>query len=55
VAVPLADLDPDFKHPITNEPLETIADRLRPEAELTHREDIEAILKALIENTSVGY
>jgi 2-amino-4-hydroxy-6-hydroxymethyldihydropteridine diphosphokinase len=52
VAVPLADLDPEFKHPITNEPLSAIADRLRSGAELTPREDIEEILRSLLENSS---
>jgi 2-amino-4-hydroxy-6-hydroxymethyldihydropteridine diphosphokinase len=40
LAVPLAELAPDFHHPITGESLQQIADRLRSEAILTLREDI---------------
>lgn len=53
LALPLADLDPGFKHPITDEALSEIANRIRPEAELTPRDDIAGILRALLENTSV--
>jgi 2-amino-4-hydroxy-6-hydroxymethyldihydropteridine diphosphokinase len=42
LAVPLAELAPDFLHPITGEPLREIADRLRPGAQLTPRPDISA-------------
>jgi 2-amino-4-hydroxy-6-hydroxymethyldihydropteridine diphosphokinase len=49
VSVPLADLEPGFKHPITDESLETIANRLRPVAELTPREDIAAVLRSLLD------
>jgi 2-amino-4-hydroxy-6-hydroxymethyldihydropteridine diphosphokinase len=40
LAIPLAELVPDFPHPVTGEPLCEIADRLRPGAELTPRPDI---------------
>jgi 2-amino-4-hydroxy-6-hydroxymethyldihydropteridine diphosphokinase len=49
VAVPLADLDPDFEHPISAEPLVAIANRLRPGAELHPREDVGGTLKSLIQ------
>jgi 2-amino-4-hydroxy-6-hydroxymethyldihydropteridine diphosphokinase len=45
LAVPLADLDPGYIHPITGETLDAIANRLRPGAKLTAREDIEQKLK----------
>ena len=41
LAIPLADLDPGFEHPITGESLAAIANRLRQEADLTRREDVE--------------
>lgn len=40
VAVPLAELDPGFRHPITGETLARIAARLRSGSELTMRADI---------------
>lgn len=52
LAVPLADLDPGFEHPITGEPLDVIAKRLRSSAELTPREDIEKELQSLFKRTS---
>lgn len=53
LAVPLADLDPGFKHPITDETLEQIASRVRSEAELTPREDIAVILRSFLQNPTV--
>ncbi len=40
LAIPMAELAPDFPHPLTGESLQTIADRLKDEAELTLREDV---------------
>ena len=40
LAIPIAELDPGFRHPETSEPLQTIADRLRPGAKLRLREDV---------------
>jgi len=48
LAVPLAELDPGYLHPITDETLEQIAVRLRPEADLTAREDIAKIIRSLV-------
>ena len=41
LAIPLAELDPDFIHPITKERLSVIAERLLPSADLTPRPDIQ--------------
>jgi 2-amino-4-hydroxy-6-hydroxymethyldihydropteridine diphosphokinase len=41
LAIPMAELDPDFIHPITQERLSDIANRLMPTAELTPRPDIQ--------------
>jgi 2-amino-4-hydroxy-6-hydroxymethyldihydropteridine diphosphokinase len=35
LAIPLAELEPAFRHPTTGETLESIAEQLRPEAQLT--------------------
>jgi len=40
LAVPLAELDPGFPHPVTGETLESIARRLRTETTLTPRPDV---------------
>jgi 2-amino-4-hydroxy-6-hydroxymethyldihydropteridine diphosphokinase len=40
VAVPLADLAPDFRHPVTGETLRAIAGRLRPGSALRERTDV---------------
>lgn len=40
LTVPMAELAPDYLHPVTGEALQAIADRLRPEAKLTPRLDI---------------
>lgn len=40
LTVPMAELAPDYLHPVTGEALHVIADRLRPEAKLTPRLDI---------------
>jgi 2-amino-4-hydroxy-6-hydroxymethyldihydropteridine diphosphokinase len=45
LAVPMAELAPDLPHPITGEPLQTIADRLRHTAALTPRPDIDERLQ----------
>jgi hypothetical protein len=36
----MAELAPDYLHPVTGEALHAIADRLQPEAKLTPRLDI---------------
>jgi 2-amino-4-hydroxy-6-hydroxymethyldihydropteridine diphosphokinase len=48
VAVPMAELDPSFRHPITGEKLQTIADRLRPEASLKPRLEITNLLRRIL-------
>jgi 2-amino-4-hydroxy-6-hydroxymethyldihydropteridine diphosphokinase len=45
LAIPIAELAPDFRHPLTGETLEQIANTLRPNATLTLREDITERLK----------
>ena len=40
LAIPMAELAPDYIHPITGESLKDIADRLRPSATLLPRPDI---------------
>lgn len=40
LAVTLAELDPEFVHPLTGEPLRRIADRLRESARLTPRPQV---------------
>lgn len=40
LAVTLAELAPDFRHPVTGETLRAIADRLRPSARLVLRADV---------------
>ena len=52
LAVPLGDLDPGFKHPITDETLDLIASRIRSEAELTPREDIALILRSFVSDAN---
>jgi 2-amino-4-hydroxy-6-hydroxymethyldihydropteridine diphosphokinase len=42
LAVTLAELKPDFPHPLTQVPLQAIADRLRCAANLTERPDVRA-------------
>lgn len=39
-AAPIAELDPEFRHPVTGEPLGHIARRLRKGATLTRRDDV---------------
>ena len=48
LAVPLADLDPGFMHPIMGETLGAIADRLRHSSQLEVRKDIKQDLILLI-------
>jgi 2-amino-4-hydroxy-6-hydroxymethyldihydropteridine diphosphokinase len=47
LAVPMAELDPEFIHPETGETLQEIAQRLMPQAEMTVREDVSAEVKKL--------
>jgi len=35
LAIPLAELDPDFRHPVTGQSLAAIAERLKPDSALT--------------------
>lgn len=44
LAIPLAELAPDYIHPVTGESLKDIADRLRPSATLLPRPDVAARL-----------
>ena len=46
LAVTLAELAPDFPHPVTGEPLGAIAERLRPGADFRPRPDVAARLPA---------
>jgi 2-amino-4-hydroxy-6-hydroxymethyldihydropteridine diphosphokinase len=48
VAVPMAELAPSFLHPIDGETLQTIADRLRPEASLRPRLEITDRLRRIL-------
>lgn len=48
LAVPLAELDPGYLHPITDETLEQIANQLRPEVDLSAREDVAKILRTIV-------
>jgi 2-amino-4-hydroxy-6-hydroxymethyldihydropteridine diphosphokinase len=52
LAVPLAELDPTYVHPVTNELLSEIAERLRSGANLQLREDVTSMLAAMVENTN---
>ncbi len=45
VAVPLAELAPDFRHPISGERLSLIAERLRPQAILTPLPELTASMR----------
>jgi len=45
LAIPMAELAPNYLHPVTSETLQQIADRLRPNAALTLREDVTEQLK----------
>jgi len=51
LAIPLAELDPDFVHPITGESLQEIANRLNPSVELILREDVTEQIHEAIENS----
>ena len=44
LAIPIAELAPDYIHPITGDTLKDIADRLRPSANLLPRPDVAARL-----------
>jgi 2-amino-4-hydroxy-6-hydroxymethyldihydropteridine diphosphokinase len=52
LAVPLAELDPHFLHPLTGETLQGIADYLIPHAKLTLREDITKVIQEIIRSPS---
>ena len=45
LAIPMAELAPDFRHPITGETLKQIADKLQPTSTLNLREDVTKRLK----------
>jgi len=40
MAIPLAELDPHHRHPVSGESLDSIAERLRPQAALTARPEV---------------
>jgi 7,8-dihydro-6-hydroxymethylpterin-pyrophosphokinase len=40
IAIPLAELDSDHRHPVSGESLGSIAERLRPRAVLTPRPEV---------------
>jgi 2-amino-4-hydroxy-6-hydroxymethyldihydropteridine diphosphokinase len=44
IAIPLAEIDPDFIHPITDEPLQVIAERMRPVRNLQVDENLSQII-----------
>jgi 2-amino-4-hydroxy-6-hydroxymethyldihydropteridine diphosphokinase len=48
LAIPLAELAPDFPHPITREPLHEIAERLRSGAQLSLQSEISKKLQDLV-------
>jgi 2-amino-4-hydroxy-6-hydroxymethyldihydropteridine diphosphokinase len=52
LAVPMAELAPDFRHPITGETLQQIADKLSLATSLTLREDITKQLKEAVSASS---
>lgn len=45
LAVPLAELDPNFRHPITKESLAIIAERLRPTSQLKLEEELSLAIR----------
>ena len=47
LAVTLAELAPDFRHPLTGETLSAIAERLRPLADLRPRPDVAQLIPAV--------
>jgi hypothetical protein len=47
--VTLTELASEFAHPVTGECLRAIADRLRPTANLTLREDVTSAVRQAIE------
>jgi 2-amino-4-hydroxy-6-hydroxymethyldihydropteridine diphosphokinase len=52
LAVTIAELAPEFPHPVTGEPLSAIAERLRPQAILTARPDVATALSKGTEGRS---
>ena len=48
VAVPLAELEPEFAHPLDGRTLATLAEHLRDTAKLARRTDVEAELTPLV-------
>ena len=48
LAVPMAELAPSFPHPTTGETLQSIADRLRPEASLKPRPELTNRLRRIL-------
>jgi len=48
LAIPLAELAPEFRHPSLDETLRQIADRLRPESKLVHSPDLSEKLSGLL-------
>ena len=52
LAVPMAELDPNFLHPLTGETLQRIADQLKPNAKLTLREDVSKAIQEVVQTPS---
>ncbi|OGO20882.1 MAG: hypothetical protein A2Z14_04125 [Chloroflexi bacterium RBG_16_48_8] len=52
LTIPLAELAPDFPHPITGESLQQIADRLQPTVELRLREGVTSQLQEALKTPS---
>ena len=50
LAVTLAELEPRFQHPVTQQTLAAIANQLRPLASLTSRKDVTRQLQSLMES-----
>ena len=48
LAIPLAELAPEFRHPSLDETLRQIADRLRPGSKLVRRPDLSEQLRGLL-------
>jgi 2-amino-4-hydroxy-6-hydroxymethyldihydropteridine diphosphokinase len=52
LAIPMAELDPQFPHPITGETLQEVARRLMAQAQLTLREDVSEEIEKIARNPS---
>lgn len=52
LAIPMAELDPNFLHPLTGETLQAIADHFRTYAKLTLREDVTKVIQKVVRTPS---